>query len=153
MIAALVAVVLVASGLVAGVLLWTAVCGVPLLVMMPPERYVKVHQFWGNRFEPFQPVCVAVTVLFDLILAVIVSTTAARTLFGVGSAAALSIIVISATRNVPIKRWVMSLQADALPEDWAQRDPRRHWQVWNLTRTVLAVLVLVCNAVAVAALL
>ena len=74
----LVPLVVVANGLVAGVLLWSAVCGVPLLMMMPPDRYVRVHQFWGRRFEPFQPICVAVTGLVDVALAIVVSAGLAR---------------------------------------------------------------------------
>ncbi len=122
---------------------------VPVLVPV----VVMVHQFWGNRFEPFQPICVAVTGLVDLALAIVLPTGAARWLFGVAAVLAVSVTAVSLTRNVPLKRWVMSLSADALPADFAQRDPRRAWGAWNLVRTVLALLGLVVNAAGVGALL
>ncbi|MGH3621138.1 MAG: DUF1772 domain-containing protein, partial [Sciscionella sp.] len=60
---------LVASGLGAGVLLWSAVCGVPLLSTLPADGYVRTHQFWADRFEPFQPLCVAVSAVTGAALA------------------------------------------------------------------------------------
>jgi uncharacterized membrane protein len=136
---------LIASGLVAGVLLWSAVCGVPLLRRLPADGYVRTHQFWANRFEPFQPICVLLTAGLDAVL-LAVSPGPAAAVFGVGAAGALAVIAVSATRNVPVKKWVLTLRPDALPEDWDRRDPRREWGRWNLVRTVLACLVLVANA-------
>jgi hypothetical protein len=143
----------VASGLVAGVLLWSAVCGVPLLLKLSPEQYVLTHRFWGNRFEPFQPICVAVTALADGVLAFTLASRAGQVVCGVAAACALAVIAVSATKAVPMKRWVMSLRPDDLPSDWDERDPRRSWSAWNLVRTVLAVVALVANAVAVGLLL
>jgi hypothetical protein len=151
--ALLVPVAVVANGLAAGVLLWTAVCGVPLMQMMPPDRYVRVHQFWGKRFEPLQPICVAVTGAVDVALAVFGPAGASRWLFAGAAVLAGAVIAVSATRNVPMKRWVMSLRPEALPEDFAQRDPRKRWGAWNLVRTVLAVAALVLNAAGIGALL
>jgi hypothetical protein len=144
---------LIANGLAAGVLLWSAVAGVPFLLIMPAQRYVQAEQFWGKRFEPLQPICMALTGVADVALALNVGNTTARWLFGIGAVVVGAVITVSLTRNVPIKRWVMSLDAKALPEDFEQRDPRRTWAVWNLTRTVLAVAALVANAAAVGFLL
>jgi hypothetical protein len=144
---------LVANGLAAGVLLWSAVAGVPFMLIMPAQRYVQAQQFWGKRSEPLQPTCMALTALADVTLALTVGNGPARWLFTLGAVVALSVITVSLTRNVPIKRWVMSLDARALPEDFEQRDPRRTWAAWNLTRTVLAVLALAANAAAVGFLL
>lgn len=143
---------LVASGLVAGVLLWSAVCGVPLLRALPAEGYVRTHQFWANRFEPFQPLCVLLTAVLDGVL-VVLSPGPAAVAFTVGAVGALAVIAVSVTRNVPVKKWVLSLSADALPADWDRRDPRREWGRWNLVRTVLACLVLAANAAATGLLL
>lgn len=144
---------LVANGLAAGILLWSAVAGVPFLLIMPAQRYVQAQQFWGRRFEPLQPICMALTGIADVALALESGSTLARWLFGAGAVVVAAVMTVSLTRNVPIKRWVMSLDAKALPEDFEQRDPRRTWAAWNLTRTVLAVLALVCNAAAVGFLL
>lgn len=144
---------LVANGLVAGVLLWSSVCGVPLLLRLSPEQYVWTHRFWGSRFEPFQPICVTVTALADGVLAFTLASCAAQVVCGVAAVCALAVIAVSATRAVPIKRRVMSLRPDDLPSDWAERDPRRSWRAWNLFRTVLAVVAMGANAVAVGLLL
>lgn len=144
---------LVASGLGAGVLLWSAVCGMPLLATLPADGYVRTHQFWAPRFEPFQPICVAVCAVTGVVLAVTAPVTAARVTFACGATCAAAVIVVSATRNVPIKKWVMSLRPDDLPDDWQQRDPRRVWGRWNLVRTTLSVALLLLNAIAVGFLL
>lgn len=146
MAALLALVALLASGVAAGVLLWSAVCGVPLLRRLDPARYVEVELFWGNRFEPFQPICVLLTVVCDVVLA---CTAAPAALFAVGAAAAAAVVVVSASRNVPMKRWVMSLDPQRLPEDFADRDPRAAWERWNIVRTSLALLAFVSTAVAV----
>ncbi|GAA3882129.1 hypothetical protein GCM10022243_53390 [Saccharothrix violaceirubra] len=148
MTAVLVLVVLSANGLAAGVLLWSAVCGVPLLRTLDPGRYIEVERLWGNRFEPFQPICVVLTVLADVLLAV--TGPVSRPLFAVAAVAAAGVIAISTTRNVPLKRWVMSLDPAAPPEDFEEHDPRPEWARWNLTRTVLASVAFVANALAVA---
>jgi uncharacterized membrane protein len=62
-------------------------------------------------------------------------------------------IVISLTKNVPVNRWVRTLDPDHLPADFAQRDPRRPWAAWNRARTVLTVLALCANCLALALLL
>ena len=49
--------------------------------------------------------------------------------------------------NVPINRQVKRLDPDRLPADW--RDPRPLWRRWHTLRTVLAVLALLLNAIAV----
>jgi hypothetical protein len=144
---------LIASGLGAGVLLWSAVCGVPLLARLPAEGYVRTHQFWAPRFEPFQPICVLICVVAGGLLAALAPVTAARVFFAAGAACAAAVLVVSVTRSVPIKKWVISLRPDDLPPDWDEHDPRRVWGTWNLIRTALAVAVLVANAVAVGFLL
>ena len=144
---------LVANGIGAGILLWTSIAGTPLMLVAPPERYVQMQQFWGRRFEPLQPICIALTGIAAVALAVAVGAGPARWLFAAAAVAAAAVITVSVTRNVPIKRWVMSLDAKALPADFAQRDPRRAWATWNLARTVLAVLALAANCVAIGFLL
>ncbi|MBB5957452.1 putative membrane protein [Saccharothrix tamanrassetensis] len=149
MTAVLVLVALSANGLAAGVLLWSAVCGVPLLRTLAPDRYIEVELLWGNRFEPFQPICVVLTALADVLLAVTGPGGPARPLFGVAAVAAALVVAVSATRNVPMKRWVMSLDPAHPPEDFADADPRPDWARWNLTRTVLAIVAFGANVVAV----
>jgi hypothetical protein len=145
----LVPIVLLANGLAAGVLLWSVIGGVPMLRWLPAARYVETEQFWGNRFEPFQPICVVVTAVGDIALAIIAGLPAGP-LFGTAGMLAVKVLLVSLTRNVPIKRWVMSLDPGSLPADWEQRDPRARWAKWNLIRSSLAVAAFVLNLVAVA---
>jgi anthrone oxygenase-like protein len=146
-------VALLSGGLAAGVLAGTVLGGVPLLRSLPSRRYVEVHQFLATRYEPFQPICIAVTLLANAALAVIAPVPATRALFALGALLAAAVMVISATRNVPVKQWVLSLDPAELPADFDQRDPRRVWANWNLARTVLAVAALALDTAAVAALL
>ncbi|AXK32545.1 DUF1772 domain-containing protein [Streptomyces armeniacus] len=140
---------LAANGLAAGVLLWAVLGGMPMLRWLPAEQYVRVEQFWGNRFEPFQPVCVALTLLCGAALAAAASGAVSRTLFALAAALAAGVLAVSVTRNVPLKRWVMGLDPDRLPDDWEQRDPRAAWSYWNTVRSVLAVSGFALNALAV----
>jgi uncharacterized membrane protein len=144
MTAALVAVVLVVNGLAAGVLMGTVLGGVPLLLALPPSRYVHAHAFFATRYDPFMPACLLLTVVGDVALTVV----AGGVVTALAAAFALATVVISLTRNVPINKWVRSLDPDDLPGDFD--DPRTRWKRSNDARTACAVAALLCNVVAVA---
>jgi hypothetical protein len=144
---------LLAGGLAAGVLVGTVLGGVPLFRSLPADRYVEVHQFLARRYEPFQPICLAVTFLADAVLVAGVTAAIPRLLFGLAVVLTAAAMAVSLTRNVPLKRWVLSLDPRALPRDWNEHDPRRTWAAWNLVRTVLVVAALGLNAAAVGILL
>ena len=147
----LVAVVLLANGLAAGVLTGTVLGGVPLLQALPTDRYVHAHAFFAGLYDPFMPLCLASTALGDGVLALRATDGTARALLVVAAIAAAAVITVSVTRNVPINRWVKTLDPDALPADFD--DPRPRWAHWNRIRTALAVLALTANVSAVAVLL
>jgi uncharacterized membrane protein len=147
-IAWLVPLVVLANGLAAGVLVGTQLGGWPLLLSLPPDRYVEAHAFFATRFDPFMPVCLVATVVGDLALGVFADAAATRPVFLAGCALALATVVISVVKNVPVNRWVRALDADELPGDFAERDPRPHWGRWNRARTVLCALALVANCLA-----
>lgn len=146
----LVPLVLLANGLAAGVLVGTQLGGWPLLVSLPPQRYVHAHAFFATRYDPFMPICFVATVAGDVALAV---TTGPRVLFVIAAVCLACAITVSLTKNVPVNKWVRSLDPDDLPADFADRDPRRHWGTWNTTRAVLAVAGLLANCLALALLL
>ncbi|GAA3105062.1 DUF1772 domain-containing protein [Nonomuraea salmonea] len=137
--------VLLANGLAAGVLLGTQMGGWPLLDSLPPDRYVHAHAFFSTRFDPFMPACLLLTTVGDLALALLVDGPVARVLYLVAAALCLGTIAISVTKNVPVNRWVRTLDPDHLPDDFAQRDPRRQWGSWNRVRTALSTLALIVN--------
>ncbi|GDY31056.1 DUF1772 domain-containing protein [Gandjariella thermophila] len=153
MVAVVVSVVLLANGLAAGVLMGTQLGGWPLLSSLPPDRYVHAHAFFSTRYDPFMPICLVTTAVGDLVLLVAVRASAARGLYAVGAVLTLAAITISLVKNVPVNRWVRTLDPDNLPADFPSRDPRRPWAAWNRVRTTLTVLALLTNCVAVTLLL
>lgn len=142
------AVALAGNGVAAGVFAGTVLGGVPLLLALPPDRYVHAHGFLATRYDPFMPVTLALTALLDLVLA-IAGSGGSRVLFAVAGVLLLGVMTVSVTKTVPINRWVVSLDPQRLPADWDQRDPRGSWNTWNRVRTALAVAGLMVNVVAV----
>jgi uncharacterized membrane protein len=151
--AVVVPLVLLANGLAAGVLMGTQLGGWPLLVALPADRYVHAHAFFATRYDPFMPACLVVTVLGDALLAIFTPSTAPRALYVLGGLLALATVAISLTKNVPVNKWVQSLDPDHLPADFPSHDPRRHWGTWNRRRTTLTALALLTNCGALALLL
>lgn len=145
--------VVLANGLAAGVLVGTQLGGWPLLVALPPERYVQAHAFLATRYDPFMPACLVGTALGDVLLTVLAPSTGPRVLFALAAVFAASTVAISIVKNVPVNRWIRTIDPDLLPDDFADHDPRRSWGTWNQARTGLAVLALLVNCTALAALL
>ena len=150
MIALLAPLVLLTSGLAAGVLTGTVLGGAPRLMALPTERYVHAHGFFATRYDPFMPVCLVLTCVGDLVLAFL-APGAAAAVFGVAGVLAGSVAVISLLKNAPVNRWMASLDPERLPADFA--DPRREWVAWNKLRTGIAVAALVGNVLAIGLLL
>ncbi|AGL16616.1 DUF1772 domain-containing protein [Actinoplanes sp. N902-109] len=148
-----VALVLLANGLAAGVLTGTQLGGWPLLAALPPDRYVHAHAFFSTRYDPFMPACLLATVAGDIVLAFWSDPAPARVLYLLGAVLAAGTVAISLTKNVPVNRWVRTLDPDRLPDDFASRDPRRSWGGWNRIRTALSVFALLINCAAVTVLL
>ena len=145
--------VLLASGMAAGVMMWTQLGGWPLLASLPPDRYVATHAFFARKYDPFMPTCFLITVAGGIALAVSTGQPTARTLFVVSSALAVISIGISLRKNVPVNRWLQTLDPDSLPVDFASVDPRRDWGLWNRIRAGLAILAFAANCGALVALL
>jgi len=150
LIAPLVPAVLLANGLAAGVMLSTVIGTVPLMMVLPYDRYVHLVQFLWRRYDPFMPIANGLSFAADVVLAV--TEPAARPLWCAAAALLACVMVISVWKNVPVNRYVMSLDPAARPEDWPRRDPRAFWRRWNLIRTSLAVAALAANVAAVAVL-
>lgn len=144
---------LLANGLAAGVLIGSMMGPTALLRGLAPDQYVRAHALFAGRYDPFMPVCLLTTALSGAATALVAPTPAVRVLFAAAALLATSVIVISLTKNVPINRWVCSLDPDELPANWEELDPRARWRSWNLVRTVFAVGALGLNVTAAAALL
>jgi uncharacterized membrane protein len=144
---------LLAIGLSAGVLVGTTIGIVPFYRTLPPGDYVRAHAFAAGRYDPFQPLCLVVTVVADVLVAVTAPVAAGRVLAGICALLAAAVVAVSVTRNVPVNRWLRSLDPDRLPADFADRDPRGYWTKWNQVRTGLAVLALLGNVITAGVLL
>lgn len=149
MIALLVPLAVLAGGLAAGGLMISSLGGAPMLLALPVDTYLPVHKLLVGRFDPFMPICIITALLSDVALAVAAPTGATHTLGAAGAALYLSVLSVSLTKNVPINRWIATLDPANPPSDWHRIDPRVKWRNWNLVRTVLAVLALVVNVAAV----
>lgn len=125
----------------------------PMQLAVPYETYVGTIQFLWKRYDPFMPVLNALAFVLDLVLALTVAQPPARILFVAAAVLLVMVMAISVVKNVPINRYVMSLDPLHQPPDWAQTDPRVRWRNWNLIRTALAMLALLANLSAVAVLL
>lgn len=140
-------VVLLGSGLVAGVLFAVALSVMPALIAMPADRYVEARQLLGRNYDPTMPILVGTSTVLDVALAVLARTGSARALFAVSALLLLGVSVVSQTRNVPINRRLGKLDPDAIPREWD--DPRLRWRNWHLVRTGFALLALAGNAAAI----
>jgi uncharacterized membrane protein len=141
------------TGLAAGGLMISALGGAPLLLTLSTEQYIPIHQFLVTRFDPFMPIALMTGLGADVALTATAPNAAARALAGTAAVLLLAAVAVSVTKNVPINRWVSRLDPQSPPANWATVDPRLRWRNWNLVRTALAVLALVCNAAVVAAVL
>lgn len=141
---------LIGNAVTAGIMLSTVIGIVPMMLAVPYGRYVEMIQFLWPRYDPFMPIVHALTCVLNVVLAVVAPSAAQRTLFGAAAVTLAVVMAISVIKNVPVNRYVMSLDPQHRPEDWAQRDPRRRWRNWNLARTSLALAALAANAVGAA---
>ncbi|WP_163507026.1 DUF1772 domain-containing protein [Fodinicola acaciae] len=140
------ALVLLTSGVAAGVLFTHAVGVWPALRAMSPEQYVAAHKLIGRAYDPMMPIMVISSTLLDIALAIIDDRPAARALFVVAAVFLVGVSVVSQFRNVPINKRVKALPAGAVPTGWD--DPRRSWGRWNLARTSFALVAFAATAVA-----
>jgi uncharacterized membrane protein len=143
MIAALQVLVVVYSGLTAGVLFAVALSVVPAFFALPPTDYVRTHQAVGRHFDKVMPVVVLSSVAVEIIL-----FAATRIpLFLAAAALHIGVALVSQLRNVPINRQVKALAPASVGADW--HDPRPSWRAWHLLRTTFAVLSMFLDAGAV----
>ncbi|MGW5779958.1 anthrone oxygenase family protein [Streptomyces sp. NPDC003863] len=153
MTAVLAPLVVLLSGLGAGVLLGTQLGGWPLLAALPPDRYVHAHAFFATRYDPVMPICLLGTLVGDLVLAVDGRQPAARLLYLAAALLAAATVTISLVKNVPINRWIQGVDPGRLPENFDEVDPRPVWGPWNRRRSALAILAFAANCGALSVLL
>jgi uncharacterized membrane protein len=95
------------------------------------------------------PICMITAMLSDTAAATL-SDGPARGPEAVAAVLLLGAIVVSLVKNVPINKWVGTLEPGVVPPDWERIDPRVRWRNWNVVRTALVVAALLANALAAA---
>jgi hypothetical protein len=139
--------VLVASGISTGILAWSLLAGIPLIMTVPTDEYHRSDlRFLNTRFDKVQPACIVLTVVIDAILAAGAVSGFARIIFAAAGLCALGILVVSLTRSVPIKKQMAAPNPATLDRG---TDLRLSWNYWNHYRTAFAILALMANAIAV----
>src|SRR5258708_15741449 len=142
-----------ANGIAAGVMFSTVIGIVPLTLVLPYDRYVQAIRFLWPRYDPFMPVINGAAFLLDAAVTVLAAKEPDRALFGLAAALLAAVMGISLIKNVPINKYVTSLDPARQPSDWSERDPRLRWRNWNLARTSLALLALTANVAGIGVLL
>ena len=150
MIRVLVPLALFSNGIAAGVMLSTVIGVAPMTLALSYTRYVQTIRFLWRRYDPLMPALNGATVVCDVLLAFVAPT---GSLFGIAAVLLAAVMVVSVTKNHPINKYVTSLDPDACPGDWAERDPRVRWRNWNLVRTLLVLLAFAANVAAAVTLL
>jgi uncharacterized membrane protein len=140
--------VVVTSGVVAGVLFGFAVSVLPAFFVMPAGRYIYSADLIGRNWDPMMPIIVLTSFAVDVLLAVIGPGGRTVSLFISGAVLLAGVSVVSHYCNVPINRTVKTIDPDNIPADW--RDPRPLWRRFHLLRTALAVVAVAVNAAALA---
>ncbi|MFD9004810.1 DUF1772 domain-containing protein [Streptomyces sp. NPDC059582] len=128
--------VLLGTGLVAGVLFAVAVSVMPALIAMTPDRYVATHKLLGRHYDRIMPFIVAGSTVIDVAFALRASGPG-RVLFAAAALCMAGVAVVSQTRNVPINNRVKRTGPADLGPGW--QDPRIQWRDWHLVRTCCAV--------------
>ena len=147
----LAALLVVANGIALGIMLSTVIGIVPYMLAQPYEGYVRMVKFLWPRFDPVMPALNGSVLLADIVAAALARTDAQRAGFAVAAGLLAVVMGISVTKNVPINRFVTSLNAATEPTDWPRLDPRRRWRQWNLYRTSVALVAFVVNVLTVMA--
>ncbi|MGP3922405.1 MULTISPECIES: anthrone oxygenase family protein [unclassified Streptomyces] len=145
-------VALLAGGLAAGGLA-ISVLAAPLFTTLPTGMYVPVHKGLVTRFDPFMPISLLSCLLSDAALVVAAEDAAVRLLTALAALLLASAMTVSLTKNVPINRWLATLDPQRLPADFDRLDPRERWIRWNRVRGGLAVAALLANVGAAAVLI
>ncbi|MBB3053107.1 putative membrane protein [Prauserella isguenensis] len=132
--------VLVGSGVTAGVMCCVALSLVPGFRALSYEDYVEAHIVFGRHFDKVMPPVVVLTVLGMVALLFI----AGPSLLRVAALACLfAVSLVSQFGNVPINRRVKSGRAPVA------EDPRAAWRRWHFVRLTASVAALALFSVQV----
>ncbi|MFC6883285.1 MULTISPECIES: anthrone oxygenase family protein [Actinomadura] len=133
----LLAVFLLLSGALAGVLFTVEVAIVPVVAALPGERYVQVHRLLDRRFDPLMPRVNKVALAICVLLVVLAGGVWPRVAIACAGACVVAVAVVSEGWNVRINRVIDRWEPDAPPDGWT--GVRTRWAAANRVRTLFAV--------------
>jgi uncharacterized membrane protein len=140
-------VVVVGTGIVAGVLFAVALSVVPALAAMPADRYVWTHKLLGRRYDRVMPWITLASITAAVVLAARSAELSRALPYGVVVVCMVGVAIVSQGGNVPINNRVKRTRPEEIGPDWP--DPRARWRSWHLLRTGLALTACLSAAVAV----
>jgi Domain of unknown function (DUF1772) len=144
----LVAVFLLLSGTLAGVLFTVETAIVPVVRVLPGDRYVQMHRLLDRRFDPMMPRMNKVALAVCVALVVLAGGIWPRLMFAFAGLCVVGVAVVSERFNVRINRVIDTWDPDRPPADWS--GVRDRWASANRVRTGLAVLGFAATIAAVA---
>lgn len=139
--------VMLTSGVIAGVFFDVALAMVPAFMVMTPGTFIYTNNTIGKGYHPTMPIVCSATVLVDLAL-VFLGHGASRFLFLAATVLVAGTMVVSEFGNMRINRILLKIDPANVPPGW--HDPRAEWRALHLLRTALAVLAVAANGTAVA---
>lgn len=138
--------VLLASGLIAGVFFDVALAMLPAFMVMTPGRFIYTNNTIGKGYHPTMPIVCSTTVAAGVAL-VFIDNGPHRYLFLSATLLVAGTMLVSEFGNMRINRILLKVDPDAVPADW--HDPRPEWRAYHLLRTGLAVAAVLVNSFAV----
>lgn len=132
----LLAVFLLLSGTLAGVLFAVEVAIVPAVGALPGERYVQVHRLLDRRFDPLMPRVNKVALAVCALLVVVAGGLWPRVAIALAGLCIVGVAVVSERWNVRFNRVVDRWDAEAPPDGW--QGIRARWAAANRVRTLFA---------------
>ncbi|GAA1774758.1 anthrone oxygenase family protein [Actinomadura chokoriensis] len=134
---ALLAAFLLLSGVLAGVLLAVETAIVPVVAVLPADRYVQVHRLLDRRFDPMMPRVNKVSLAVCAALVAAGGGVWPRVAVGCAGLCIIGVAVVSEGWNVRMNRVIDGWDPAAPPPDWP--GVRARWAAANRARTLLAV--------------
>jgi uncharacterized membrane protein len=132
----LLAVFLLLSGILAGVLFTVEVAIVPAVGALPGERYVQMHRLLDRRFDPLMPRVNKVALAICVALVILAGGAWPRIAIALAGLCIVGVAVVSEGWNVRINRVVDRWEPETPPEDW--NVTRTRWAAANRVRTLFA---------------
>lgn len=139
LVAALAAVFVLCTGVLAGALIAVERAIVPMLLRLPRQTWSQVHLLLDPGFDPLMPTVNKVALATGIGLSFLAPGAGAKAAFATALAGVAGVALVSELRNVRMNRRIDTwAEAGEIPEGWEAL--RARWARANRLRTAFAVL-------------